>query len=106
MEGQVLGERCLKSSYYYIGLSKMQLGEAEQAIGRLEYVLKTTPQSTADRLELASLYLWVGRREDARAQYDILKQSDPSLANVLMELMKKHTRAARRQPSAKRSLRV
>jgi tetratricopeptide (TPR) repeat protein len=93
-------------AYYYLGLSKMQLGEAEQAIGRLEYVLKTTPQLTADRLELASLYLWVGRREDAKAQYEILKQSDPSLANVLMELMKKHIRAARRQPSAKRSLRV
>jgi len=34
--------------------------------------------------------LWVGKREAARAQYRILKDSDPVLAEELLKLIKKH----------------
>jgi len=77
-------------AYYYLGLSKSQLGGAEQAIEALENKLKYAPKLTVERLELGSLYLWIEKQEAARAQYEILKNSDPALAEELMKLIKKH----------------
>ena len=80
-------------AYYYLGLSKTKLREAGQAIGRLENALKNNPWLTVERLELGSLYLWVGRREDAMSQYVILQNIEASaVAEDLMMLIKKHDR--------------
>src|SRR5215813_11864733 len=57
---------------------------------KLNEELKRDPKLTNKRLELGSLYLWVGEREAARAQYEMLTQSAPALADDLMNLMKKH----------------
>src|SRR5262249_9267964 len=77
-------------AYYYLAFSKTKLGEAGQAIEKLNEELKRDPKLTNKRLELGSLYLWVGEREAARAQYEMLRQSAPALADDLMNLMKKH----------------
>jgi len=77
-------------AYYYRGRSKTRLGEAGREIEKLESLLKAAPGLTVDRLELACLYLWVGRLKDARAQYEILKKNAPRLAEELMILIKKH----------------
>jgi DNA-binding helix-hairpin-helix protein with protein kinase domain/Tfp pilus assembly protein PilF len=74
-------------AYYYLGSSKARLGEATQSIELLEAILKGDPGLTVKRLELASLYLWVGKREAARAQYKILKDSNPALAEELSKLI-------------------
>jgi DNA-binding helix-hairpin-helix protein with protein kinase domain/Tfp pilus assembly protein PilF len=81
-------------AYYYLGRSKARLGEATQAIELLEAILKGDPGLTVKRLELASLYLWVGKREAARAQYKILKNSNPALAEELLKLIKKRGKPA------------
>src|SRR5262245_17701925 len=79
-------------AYYYLGRSKARLGEASQSIELLEAILKGDSGLTVKRLELASLYLWVGKREAARAQYNILKDSNPLLAEALLKLMKKQAK--------------
>jgi len=81
-------------AYYYLGRSKVRLGEASQSIEWLEAVLKGDPGLTVKRLELASLYLWVGKREAARAQYKILKDSNSPLAEELLKLIKKRGKPA------------
>src|SRR5262245_46458653 len=81
-------------AYYYLGRSKARLGEATQSIELLEAILKGDPGLTVKRLELASLYLWVGKREGARAQYKILKDSNPALAEELLKLIKMHGKTA------------
>ena len=60
----------------------------------LEDILKYNPRETLKRLQLGCLYLWVGNREAARAQYNILKDSDPSLAKELLKLIEKHGKPA------------
>jgi superkiller protein 3 len=77
-------------AYYYLGLSKARLGEARQEIEDLENTLEVAPNLTDERLELGILYLWVGKRESARAQYKILKESDPDLAKQLLNLIRRH----------------
>jgi DNA-binding helix-hairpin-helix protein with protein kinase domain/Tfp pilus assembly protein PilF len=81
-------------AYYYLGRSKARLGEATQSIELLEAILNGDPGLTVKRLELASLYLWVGKREAARAQYKILKDSNSPLAEELLKLIKKHGKPA------------
>jgi len=81
-------------AYYYLGRSKARLGEATQSIELLEAILKGDPGLTVKRLELASLYLWVGKREAARAQYKMLKDSNPPLADELLKLIKKRGKLA------------
>jgi DNA-binding helix-hairpin-helix protein with protein kinase domain/Tfp pilus assembly protein PilF len=81
-------------AYYYLGRSKARLGEATQSIELLEAILNGDPGLTVKRLELASLYLWVGKREAARAQYMILKDSNPPLAEELLKLIKKRGKPA------------
>jgi DNA-binding helix-hairpin-helix protein with protein kinase domain/tetratricopeptide (TPR) repeat protein len=77
-------------AYYYLGRSKSQVREAWQAIAELEGRLKRRPNLTIERLELGSLYLWVGRQKAAKAQYEMLKESNPWLAAELMKLIKMH----------------
>ena len=77
-------------AYYHLGRSTTRLGEAGQMIVSVEDTLKYNPKGTLKRLQLGSLYLWVGKREAARAQYRILKDSDPVLAEELLKLIKKH----------------
>jgi tetratricopeptide (TPR) repeat protein len=81
-------------AYYYLGRSKARLGEARQSIELLEANLKGDPGLTVKRLELGSLYLWDGKREAARAQYKILKDSNPALAVELIKLIMKHGKPA------------
>jgi DNA-binding helix-hairpin-helix protein with protein kinase domain/Tfp pilus assembly protein PilF len=81
-------------AYYYLGRSRARLGEARQSIEWLEAVLKVDPGLTVNRLELGSLYLWVGKRDAARAQYKILKDSNPALAEELLKLIKKRGKPA------------
>jgi tetratricopeptide (TPR) repeat protein len=82
------------NTYYYLGLSKTRLREAGQEIERLENLLKENPNLTANRMELACLYLWSGNRGAARAQYEMLKEEDPKAAELLLELIKKHGKKA------------
>jgi hypothetical protein len=77
-------------AYYYLGLSKARLGEAREEIAYLEDQLKSDPDLTVERLELGILYLWVGKPGSARAQYRILKDSDPDMAEQLLRLIRKH----------------
>jgi DNA-binding helix-hairpin-helix protein with protein kinase domain len=77
-------------AYYYLGLSQTRMGKVEAAIETLEIVLNDSPDLTAERFELANLYLWVGKRRAAMAQLEILKKSDLSLAQELIKLMRKH----------------
>jgi tetratricopeptide (TPR) repeat protein len=81
-------------AYYYLGRSNARLGEATQSIELLEAILKGDPGLTVKRLELASLYLWVGKREAAREQYKLLKESNPALADELLKLIKKRGKPA------------
>jgi tetratricopeptide (TPR) repeat protein len=81
-------------AYYHLGRSTTRLGEAGQMIVSVEDILKYNPKGTLKRLQLGSLYLWVGKREAARAQYRILKDSDPVLAEELLKLIEKHGKPA------------
>jgi superkiller protein 3 len=81
-------------AFYHLGRSTTRLGQAGQMIVNLEGILKYNPKETLKRLQLGSLYLWAGKREAARAQYNILRDSDPSLAEELMKLIKKHGKPA------------
>jgi tetratricopeptide (TPR) repeat protein len=76
-------------AYYYLGLSQARMGKAEAAIESLENSLQNAPDLTVERFELANLYLWVGKRKAAMAQYEILKDSDPLLAEELRKLMRR-----------------
>ncbi len=77
-------------AYYYLGLSTARLGEAETTIEALEKSLKAYPGFTVERFELATLYLWVGKRKAARTQYEILMGKDKTLAEELRKLMENH----------------
>src|SRR6266508_3548514 len=79
--------------YYYRGLSLASLGAAETFIATLEENLEVSPPSIG-RFELATLYLGSGKNKDARAQYKILKDIDPTLAEELLKLMKKYSKPA------------
>jgi tetratricopeptide (TPR) repeat protein len=81
-------------AYYYLGRSEARLGEATQSIELLEAILKGDPGLAVKRLELASLYLWVGKREAARAQYKMVKEINPALADELLKLIKKRGKPA------------
>jgi len=56
--------------------------------------LKGDPELMVKRLELGSLYLWVGKLEAARAQYKILNDSNPALLKELFKLIMKHGKPA------------
>jgi tetratricopeptide (TPR) repeat protein len=81
------------NAYYYRGLSLASLGQANTTIETLEKSLELNP-TIIERFELATLYLGSGRYKDARAQYRILKDVDPELAEELLKLIKKHSRPA------------
>jgi len=81
------------NAYYYLGLSLARLGEAETAIEGLEERLEVS-QMAIEYFELATLYLGSGKYKDARAQYRILKDLDPDLADELLKLIKKHSKPA------------
>jgi tetratricopeptide (TPR) repeat protein len=81
-------------AFYHLGRSTTRLGKAGQMIAILEDSLKYNPKETLKRLQLGSLYLWVGKRKSARAQYRILKDSDPLLAEELLKLIEKHGKPA------------
>jgi len=76
-------------AYYYRGRLTKQLGEAGQWIKRLEENLKADPEWPRMRFQLGILYLLVEKRENAIAQYKILKVSDPKLAEELLKLIEK-----------------
>ena len=56
----------------------------------VEDMLKDNPKAAFKRVQLGSLYLWVGKWEAATAQYKILKDSDPALAEELLKLIMNH----------------
>src|SRR5262249_40427758 len=76
-------------AFYYMARSQAQLGEADDMIRILENVngLYSTESLWVLRpLRLGSLYLWVGKREAAIAQYKILKEKNSKLAEELLKL--------------------
>jgi tetratricopeptide (TPR) repeat protein len=78
---------------YYMARSQAQLGEAGDVISILENVrVLYNPKSlwVLRPLRLGSLYLWVGKREAAIAQYKILKKKNSKLAEELLKLIEKH----------------
>jgi DNA-binding helix-hairpin-helix protein with protein kinase domain/Tfp pilus assembly protein PilF len=81
------------NAYYYRGLSKAWMGQANTTIETLEKRLEVDPM-IIERFELATLYLGSGKYKDARAQYRILKDVDPELAEELLKLIKKHSKPA------------
>ena len=81
-------------AHYYLGLSMAWLGEAETAIRDLEKSLEISPEMPYGRFELATLYLGSGKHKEAMAQYRILKDLNPMLANELLKLIKKYRKSA------------
>jgi tetratricopeptide (TPR) repeat protein len=81
------------NAYYYRGLSLARLGEAKTTIEGLEESLEVSPMSIG-YFELATLYLGSGKYKEARAQYRILKDVDPALADELLKLIKKYSKPA------------
>jgi tetratricopeptide (TPR) repeat protein len=81
------------NAYYYRGLSLSWLGEAKSTIEELEASMGVSPMAIG-RFELATLYLGSGKYKNARAQYRILKDVDPALAEELLKLIKKHSKPA------------
>jgi DNA-binding helix-hairpin-helix protein with protein kinase domain len=84
-------------AFYYLARSQKQLGNAEQIIDMLENGRwAPNPKSlwVLRPLHLGSLYLWVGKREGAIAQYEILKKNNSKLANELLMLIVKHWKPA------------
>jgi tetratricopeptide (TPR) repeat protein len=81
------------NAYYYRGLCLAWLDQANTTIETLEKRLEVDP-TIIERFELATLYLGSGKYKDARAQYRILKDVDPELAEELLKLIKKHSKPA------------
>src|SRR5262245_50682469 len=81
------------NAYYYRGLSLVWLGEANTTIKELEES-SAIDQMAIGRFELAALYLGSGKYKNAMAQYRILKDIDPALAEELLKLIKKHSKPA------------
>jgi len=84
-------------AFYYLARSQAQLGEAGEVIRILENVrVLYNPKSlwVLRPLRLGSLYLWVGKREAAIAQYKILKKKNSKLAAELLKLIKMHGKPA------------
>jgi tetratricopeptide (TPR) repeat protein len=85
-------------AFYYLARSQAQLGNAERVIDMLEnHTWEPNPESlwVLRPLHLGSLYLWVGKREGAIAQYEILKKNKSKLANELLKLINKHGKPTR-----------
>jgi len=79
-------------AFYYMARSQAQLGEAENVIWILEAGRRVYNQKSLwalRPLRLGSLYLWIGKREAAIAQYRILKKKNSKLAAELLKLIKK-----------------
>ncbi len=87
-------EEDYSNAYYYSGLSQARLGDAETVIKDLEKSLEISPEMTYGHFELATLYLGSGKHKEARAQYRILKDLNPMLADELLRLIKKYRKSA------------
>ncbi|HWQ34716.1 MAG TPA: tetratricopeptide repeat protein [Blastocatellia bacterium] len=74
-------------AYRNLGLAQVKLGEASQAISRLEGAIQDNPNLTIERLELGNLYLWTGNIEGAREQLRELQTRDKVLAEALDNLI-------------------
>src|SRR5262249_17736272 len=85
-----LWENNYTTAYDYLAHSRAKLGRAQKQIDDLKARLENPPRLPVDRFELATLYLWTGNPRAAIAQYNLLKNTDPSLANALNDLLKKH----------------
>jgi hypothetical protein len=84
-------------AFYYMARSQAKLGEADDLIRILDDVrVLYNPKSlwVLRPLRLGTLYLWVGKREAAIAQYKILKKKNSKLAADLLKLIKKHGKPA------------
>jgi DNA-binding helix-hairpin-helix protein with protein kinase domain len=84
-------------AFYYMARSQAQLGEADNVIWILESGRRVYNQKSLwalRPLRLGSLYLWVGKREAAIAQYKILKKNNSKLAEELLKLIKKRGKPA------------
>jgi tetratricopeptide (TPR) repeat protein len=84
-------------AFYYMARSQAQLGEADNVIWILEAGRRVYNQKSLwalRPLRLGSLYLWVGKREAAIAQYRILKKKNSKLAAELLKLIKNHGKPA------------
>src|SRR5262245_37911849 len=80
-------------AFYYMARSQAQLREADNVIWILESGRRVYNQKSLwalRPLRLGSLYLWVGKREAAIAQYKILKKNNSKLAAELLKLIEKH----------------
>lgn len=58
-----------------------QSGRAEAAIGHYRTLIARHPQATRPRVELATLYLQLDRRDEARAEFAAIRQIDPRLSD-------------------------
>ncbi len=76
------------NAYYLYGRSLLKVGEIQKVILALEKEVDFNSGANTYRFELATLYLWAGRRKAAMEQYKILKGTH--LAEELLKLMKKH----------------
>jgi tetratricopeptide (TPR) repeat protein len=84
-------------AFYYMARSQAKLGEAGAVIDILDKVsVLYNPKSlwALRPLRLGCLYLWVGEREAAIAQYKILKKKNSKLAAELLKMIKKHGKPA------------
>lgn len=84
---------------YWLGLAGVRAGEPARASFALERVLAEQPSHAGARLELATAYLQLGRRDAAAAQLDKLERLSPPPAartriDALNEQLQRQTRLA------------
>lgn len=78
-----LSERAGDPAYDYLfALAALDSGEVSQGVFALERVLSVDPEHPQARAELARAYLLLGELDNARAEFEAVKRSNPPAAVV------------------------
>ncbi len=77
-------------AYYYLSQVLTRAGQGKDTISELERIEKYGAATSAQRIQLATLYLWAGKYDLAEKQRKALSNWDENLAKELQRLMKQH----------------
>lgn len=77
-------------AYYYLSQVLTRAGQGKDTIIELEKIEKYGAATSAQRIQLATLYLWAGKYDLAEKQRKALSNWDENLAKELQRLMKQH----------------
>jgi tetratricopeptide (TPR) repeat protein len=69
-----------QTALFNLGMLAIQSGQYERAAGRLEELLAVNPAHTQGRLLLGVAYMNLGRKRQAREQFELIKKADPDPA--------------------------